>query len=148
MGFEQKQVIHSANHTVLDTWVNTTVVSVGDSADELKVKNLMMRGLFWVDQGTEVNTQYGGVAVALYRISDQVGTPDMDIGSGGIDRMLRLQYVLSAGQNNPVLFTLQYRAVNVKPGIKLMLSTQAKLESSTDINHRVQIMGTYWSSDD
>ncbi len=148
MGFEQLQVVHSASHTVLDTWVNTTVRSVASAEDRLKIKNLSMRGIFWVSQSSEVNTQFGAIVLALYRISEQVGTPDMDVDGSGIDKLMKIQYVYAAGQNNPVLFSLFYKAVNLAPGIKLMLSTQAKAESSTAIVHHVQMIGSLWETND
>ncbi len=149
MSWEHKQFIHGGTHTDLDTWVNTTLIAVGPSNDRLKMKNLTLRGSYSIDQSTESNTQFGAVVIALYRISDQVATPDVDIASTGIERrILKMMYVITGGENNPVIFSLHYRAVNVRPGEKLMLSSQAKLESTSVINHRVNMIGSHWTSDD
>ncbi len=149
MSWEQKQVLFTAAHTVLDTWVNQQVQAVSPTNETHKVRNVRLRGIYWVDQGTEVNFQHGSIIVALSLLDDAITAPDLDVDGGGVTRSIKkLMYVMSAGQNNPVLFAFDYRAINVGPGQNLWISTQAKQESSTAINHRVNLAGTFWKSND
>lgn len=149
MSFEQNLVVYNANHTSLDSWSTQQLVSVTNSEDRIKTRNLSLRGMYWIDQTTEVNTQYGAVAVALLRVPDSLTSPSPDVATVGIDRMIKkLIIVLAAGQNNPVLFSFNYRAINVGPGETLLIASSAKQESTTGVNHRVNLAGTIWQSDD
>lgn len=149
MGFEQRMLNNDMSHSSVDTYVYQTMISVTNSQDRVRMRNLNLRCLYWVSQATEVNTQYGSIGMVLMLYPDIVSSPVPDFTASGIDRQIkRIANVVAAGQNNPVLFSFSYRAINVNPGQKLVLATMAKEESSTNIVHHVVYQGQYWVSDD
>ncbi len=148
MAFKEKGRDVIDTLTSLGAWQIRDLETVVTSSSKFKVRNLFVRGTYNIDQTTEVNSQHGLLIFALWRFPDTVTTPDPDIvegNSGGIDRqILAWRYVWASGQNNPVLWTFKYRAVNINPGQKLSVGVKAQRESGTSINHRVNWAMTYW----
>jgi len=151
MGFESRWLTGEPVLTTVLAWTFQTLVTVATSGDKTRVKNLFVKGIYWVDQTTEVNTQYGTLGLGLIRAPDTQSTPDPDwtTNLGGIDKqILKPTVVMSAGVNNPVLFTFSYRAINVSPGQKLIWALHPLEESGASINHRVVYAVQFWESDD
>ncbi len=131
--------------------MNALVTAV-TSDDKVRLKNIMLQGTYSVDQSTEANSQYGLLAVALMRFPDTVSTPDPDFleaaGASGIDRQIfKWRTIWASGQNNPVLWSMRFKAVNVNPGQKLYLGARILVESSSSLNHRVNTALRWWQDD-
>ncbi len=138
-------------HTSTLAWDFDTLVAEVTSGDVSRVKNIMIRGVYSIDQASEVNSQHGLAAIALMRFPDTVSTPDPDIGESagaGVDRQIsHWRTVWATGQNNPVLWTMKFRAINVKPGEKLILGTRIQSESGASLNHRLHMHVRLWLDD-
>ncbi len=143
--FEQENVI-----TQLGSYKQKQLAVVTISGERKRIRNIFVRGVYWVDQATEVNTQYGTIIVGLARFPEPNATPSPGFTEGtGVGSQLKTwTYVLTAGQNNPTIFSLRYRAINIKSEETLWLLTRAESESSTAINHRVNVAGVWWESND
>ncbi len=152
MTFTERHGHDSPVLTSVGTWDLFTMLTVVTSADMVRVKNIMLTGIYNVDQTTEVNTQFGHMLVALFKFPDTVSTPDPGFDTGGtmsgLDRQIfKWRTIWSAGQNNPVLWSMKFRAINVKPGETLYLGTRALVESGTSINHRMHTGLRWWQDD-
>ncbi len=152
MAFERRTLTTEDVLTSPDTWNLTTLKSVASSADKTRIKGIYIKGIYWVSQATEVNTQYGSLGIALMRFPDTVATPAPEWAAAGSTSpdagVLNPMFILTAGQNNPVLFTYKYRAINIRPGEKLYLGLYVHDESGTSINHYVNLGYQWVESDD
>ncbi len=152
MGWEERHLANGFIHTQTFAWDFETIATVVTSGDRLRLRNLQINGIYWVDQTTEVNTQTGTMILALMRFPDTVSSPNPDFVNGtggGVDRQIKIwKPIFTAGQNNPVLFSMRFRAINCSPGQKIQIATRAIRESSTSINHRLEYMYRWWQSDD
>jgi len=151
MSFERRWNINAQSLTTVSAWSFITLASVTSAADKLRVKGVFIKGIYWVQQTTEVVTQYGSLGVALLRFPDTVSTPDPDWALSGAapdSQILNPMVIHAAGQNNPVLFTFKYRALNVRPGEKMYLALRPLQESGASINHRVNLAAQWVQSDD
>ncbi len=154
MGFERRTLVSAETVTATTSWNLTPIETVTSSGDTIRLKAFFMKGMYWVNQATEVVTQYGSIGVCLMRFPDTVTTPDPDwaFTEGTAEspdaQILSPMIVHSGGQNNPVLFTYRYRAINIRPGQKLWLGLYAFQESGPSINHQVQIGAQWIRSDD
>ncbi len=139
-------------HTATSAWSFTTMEAAVTSDEPIRVKSIFLNGVYSVDQATEVNSQFGLAGIALMKFPDTVSTPDPDFvegNSGSIDRQIfKWRFLWAVGQNNPVLWTLKFRAINVKPGEKLLLGTRIQQESGASLNHRLSMAWRYWKSTD
>lgn len=148
MSWKQHLVEEIVDVTVPDTWDHTTLVTTVTTESTKKFKNLFIRGIYSVDQSSEVLTQFGLMVLTIQLWPDTVTTPDPDWTkgqTGGIDRQIKsFKHVWAYGNNNPTLFTFRYRAINVKPGEKLLISAYVPDESGTSLNHRIRLGGNYW----
>lgn len=138
--------------TSVSAWDFKTIAAAVTSADKIRIKNIMIQGVYEIDQTTEVNTQYGLIGLCMMRFPDTVSTPDPDFleasSSSGLDRQIfKWRYVWASGQNNPVLWTMKFKAINCNPGQKVILGTRVLVESGTSLNHRVHIAGRHWQDD-
>ncbi len=138
--------------TAVGVWAFFEIAAAVTSADKVRLKNIMLQGTYSVDQSTEVNSQFGLGAVAMMRFPDTVSTPDPDfleVGApSGIDRQIfKWRTIWATGQNNPVLWTMRFKAVNVNPGQVLLIGTRVLLESGTSLNHRFNIALRWWQDD-
>jgi hypothetical protein len=149
MGYERRTLVSAETLTATQAWDLTTLVAVGSSGDKTRVKGFFMKGMYWVNQASEVVTQYGTIGICLMRFPDTVSSPDPDWLFGSLQnsapdaQILSPMLVHSGGQNNPVLFTYKYRAINVSPGQNLYLGLYVFQESGASINHQIQI-GAQW----
>lgn len=138
--------------TSFNAWDLKTMEAVVTSDEPVRVKGIFINGMYSIDQTTEVNSQFGLVAVALMKFPDTVTTPDPDFvegNSGSVDRQIfKWRYIWASGQNNPVIWTMKFRAINVKPGEKLLLGMRVQRESGATINHRLNLSWRYWKSTD
>ncbi len=151
MSWQEKVVLDHVDQNTVSTWDLHTLETITTAGDLTRVKNLFLRGMYWVTHATESNEHFGVLYAAMLLFPDTVTTPDPDdIGNGlATDRQLKGgRFVIAAGQNNPTVFSFQYRAINVKPGFKLYLATQAVAEANTGITHRYEFAGNYWRNDD
>lgn len=151
MTFSERGRVEQVTHSAVSAWSHDEIVTAVTSADKIRVKGLQLLGSYQIDQTTEVNSQIGCVMVALMRFPDTVSTPDPGAPEGavsGVDRQIfKWRYIWTGGQNNPVLWTLRFKAINVNPGQKLLISSQVVFESGTSINHRIQIASRWWQDD-
>ncbi len=151
MTFSERGHITQKTLTSTLAWDLDVIVAAVTSADMVRVKNLQLSGSYQIDQTTEVNSQIGCVSVALMRFPDTVTTPDPDYPDGstaGVDRQIvKWRTIWTGGQNNPVLWTMRFRAVNVKPGVKLLIGLRVSFESGASLNHRVQVASRWWQDD-
>lgn len=153
MGFTEQADNVVSILTATNVWdVDDVIETPNTSGETVRVKGFFLNGMYSIDQSTEVNSQHGLAAVALMRFPDTVSTPDPDFveGNGGsIDRQIfKWRTIWTSGQNNPVLFTMKFRAVNVKPGEKLIVATRILRESGASLNHRLHLAWRYWKSTD
>lgn len=152
MGFEYQGQDAVATVTSPLVWTLQSIKSVATSGDRLRLKNFFVRGVYSIDQASEVNLQHGLLFIGLLRFPDTVSTPDPDAvegGSGSVDHGFAVhRTVWAQGQNNPVLWTMRFRAINVNPGQKLFLAHRIQLESGASLNHRVFTSSSWFESDD
>ncbi len=151
MAFAERGLVTSDTLTAVSIWNLTTWLTPQTSGDPIRVKNINIMGSYQIDQTTEVNSQFGCVAIALMRFPDSVSTPDPDFvetGVSGVDRQIfKWRYIWTGGQNNPVLWTMRFKAVNVNPGQTLIMGIRVLVESGANLNHRVQIASRWWQDD-
>lgn len=147
--FTERGRIDAVTITAVDTWDLDQLVTSATSVDKFRIKNLMITGIYQIDQTTEVNAQFGIAALCLMRFPDTVSTPDPDfvegLGVAGVDRQIfKWRFLHTAGQNNPVLFSMRFRAINVNPGQTLFLGKRVLTESGASINHRINTTTRWW----
>ncbi len=137
--------------TATKVWDNDPIVTVNTSDDMVRVKNILIQGVYSIDQASEVNSQFGLAVITLHKFPDGVGTPDPDLvesGISGVDRQIfKWRYIWTTGQNNPVLFTMRFRAINVKPGEVLRIAKRVQNESGASLNHRMNTAARWWQDD-
>lgn len=148
MAFKERGKTDAVNITAASVWDLDEWYSVGTSLNPYRIKNISIQGVYSIDQATEANSQYGTIIAALMRFPDTVSTPDPDIvesGVGGVDRQIfKWRFVHGHGQNNPVLWSMRFKAVNVNPGQKLLFGLRVKQESGVSLNHRIQVASRWW----
>ncbi len=151
MAFQERGRVKTLTLTAPSVWDFDEWSNPGTSGDPVRIKNINIMGIYTIDQTTEVNSQKGAIAVCLLRFPDGVSTPDPDFvesGVSGVDRQIfKWRYVWTAGQNNPVLFTMRFKAINVNPGQLLLLGTRVMNESGASLNHRVGYASRWWQDD-
>ncbi len=152
MTFSERGREGIVTQTAPSAWNLDTLVAVVTSADMTRVKNILIQGVYSIDQSTEANSQFGLAALVLMKFPDGVSTPDPDLVEGGgvtgVDRQIfKWRYIWTAGQNNPVLFTMRFRAINVKPGEKLILGKRIQQEGGVSLNHRFNTTARWWQDD-
>ncbi len=151
MAFQERGRVDVATLTAASAWDLDTWLTPGTSGDPIRLKNINLLGSYQIDQASEVNSQFGCVAVVLMRFPDTVTTPDPDFvesGISGVDRQIfKWRYIWTGGQNNPVLWTMRFKAVNVNPGQKLVYGIRVMSESGASVNHRVQTASRWWQDD-
>ncbi len=138
--------------TAVGAWTFHELSAAVTSADKVRLKNIMLTGTYSIDQASEVNSQHGLVGIALMRFPDTVSTPDPDFLesalASGIDRQIfKWRTVWAQGQNNPVLWSMRFKAVNVNPGQKLLLGLRVVAESGASLNHRLNTALRWWQDD-
>ncbi len=147
--FTERGRVDAVTLTATDVWDLDTLIAAATSVDKFRVKNIMITGIYQIDQASEVNAQFGIAAIALFRFPDTVSTPDPDLveglGVAGVDRQIfKWRFLHTAGQNNPVLFSMRFRAVNVNPGQVLILGKRILTESGASVNHRINTTTRWW----
>ncbi len=154
MSFQRRTLVGAETLTSTLAWNLTVIKTTLSSEDTARIKGFRLKGMYWVNQATEVVTQYGTIGICLMRFPDTVTTPDPDWAAGEPAasspdaQILSPMIIHSGGQNNPVLFSYNYRAINVRPGQKLWLGLYAFQESGSSINHQVSHASQWVESDD
>ncbi len=152
MTFTERGLRDIGLQTAPSVWDFTIIAEPLTSGETVRLKNIQLQGVYSIDQSSEVNSQFGLMAVALLRFPDTVATPDPDFlesaGIAGLDRQIfKWRTIWATGQNNPVLWTMRFKAVNVMPGVKLLLGTRVLAESGVGINHRINTALRWWQDD-
>ncbi len=148
MGWEQIGATGNSVHTATGSWILLPLESVTFSGDRQRVRGIVMKGTYSIDQTTEANSQSGLIIVGLMRFPRDA-TPNPTVGQSGVDQtVFTWRYIWSVGQNNPVHFTMRWPRINVRPGFKLDFGSIVKSEVGSALNHRLNVAINYWRSDD
>lgn len=153
MGWEHNIAKVSKVQTTTLSWDFDQVYGASTASNKVRLRNIFIRGVYWVSQTTEANTQYGTMGLGILRFPDTVSTPDPDwnpnaFGNGIDAQILNPRTILAAGENNPVLFSYSYKALNCRPGQKVLIGSYVLDESGNSINHYLNMTVSYWISDE